>query len=259
MRNTNFNVRYNPNTDWTQIYYNNRWTDWKIGGLQLSQIVNYMMLYDKGDECSNITGGWIKSYIQYGSSGTFIKNLTDMYIRSATGTNKVNCGGATANDIDTTGYAAMYINVLSFVGSSPLCGWIKNTGLVNEWDSGKPLDSSTGLNKVYISKSYHKAFIHTSSQSGGATINLVFLVKNDDWTTLANIAGITAASMDDLLNQSSVFLSFSGAVKFMCLRCTGDFMVCAIQSSTFLNALNNSPYRSVIYENAHWNKFLKIL
>lgn len=46
------NIKYNTDTDTIQIYYNGKWNDWKSGNMQT------MYLYNSGDECSDVTGGW---------------------------------------------------------------------------------------------------------------------------------------------------------------------------------------------------------
>ena len=48
----NLSVRYNSDTDTVQISYNGTWNDWKAGNMQT------VYLYDKGDECTDVTGGW---------------------------------------------------------------------------------------------------------------------------------------------------------------------------------------------------------
>lgn len=35
-----------------QIYYNDQWVDWKAGNMQT------VYLYNNGDECTDVTGGW---------------------------------------------------------------------------------------------------------------------------------------------------------------------------------------------------------
>lgn len=87
----------------------------------------------------------------------------------------------------------------------------------------------------------------------------VEVTGEDDWQTLANLAGITATSIEEVLINSETLLSNENAVLFMVHNCTGNFMLAAIQSDTFLNALNNSPFKTIIYANEHWSKFLTMV
>lgn len=48
----NLNIRYNADTDTVQIYYDGTWNDWKAGNMQT------VYLYNNGDECTDVTGGW---------------------------------------------------------------------------------------------------------------------------------------------------------------------------------------------------------
>lgn len=85
------------------------------------------------------------------------------------------------------------------------------------------------------------------------------LFKADDWQSLAELAGVQATSIAELLTKSDVLLSDGGAVSFMAARCTGDFMIYALLSADFLSALATSPYSSMLYANEHWAKFLAMV
>ena len=78
--------------------------------------------------------------------------------------------------------------------------------------------------------------------------------------SLANLAGISQISniVDNATNVDKL-LKNEEAVKYMLHECTGDFMLKAIGSPTFMNAYKNSPYKTMIDENEHWAKFLTIV
>ena len=81
----------------------------------------------------------------------------------------------------------------------------------------------------------------------------------DDWTTLASLAGVEATTIEELLLNSGLLLSNKKAVEYMMYNCTGDFMANAVVSETFLTALNNSQYKTLIMANEHWSKFLSMV
>lgn len=248
---------------------------WKVNG-KYEQIVNYTMLYDYGDECADITGGWDNTYTDGG--GTFTKNTDNMYLY-VKGTNYKKCA-STLKPINITDYDSFFVNYKASRTSTAYCfaiagfvysnsDTIENLGYSNNVsDSLKLTPSGTsceGILSLDIS-SYSeicypmiKAQTNNSSYSTSVYIYNCFLIKADDWQTLANIAGITATTIDDILTNSTTLLSNKEAVRFMIYQCTGDFMASAIQSSTFLTALNNSQYKTIIMANEHWAKFLSMV
>ena len=82
------------------------------------------------------------------------------------------------------------------------------------------------------------------------------LFKPDDVNTLGGKIGMKGATIDEILAESSLLLTDSGAVNFMLKQCTGDFMISAIHNETFMSALETSPHKSKIESNEHWAKFL---
>lgn len=85
------------------------------------------------------------------------------------------------------------------------------------------------------------------------------LFKPDNWAELSNLIEIEATSISDILDNSVTLLSNKKAVEYMMYNCTGDFMMNAIMSETFLTALNNSQYKTMIMANEHWSKFLSMV
>lgn len=63
MLNTNISARYNPDTDWVQLFFAGAWNNWKRAFLQPTY------LYHEGNEYTEITGGW-----DYAIGGAITKN-----------------------------------------------------------------------------------------------------------------------------------------------------------------------------------------
>lgn len=245
------------------------------------QLVNYTMLYDYGDECTDITGGWRKVYQYYsstmnGSTGVLSKNATSITIQGA---NKSygSCGAETTNKIDNTGYSkiAVLFNSAYCVPTNAIGGneffWLKTTS--EKYNNNQRVylggvgASSTipGLRIATFAETvnYNLAIVSTGKNGdanyGVADFSAVAMFKEDNWQALAEKAGITATSIDDILTNSNVLLSSKKAIEFMIKQCTGDFMASAVASETFLTALNNSPYKTLIWSNEHWAKFLNMI
>ena len=248
----------------------------KEGGIEYEQLVNYTMLYNYGNECEEITGGWENTYSNKG--GTYTENATNIYLY-VKGTTYIKISG-TANAIDLTPYSKAYIDWIyskddqNYGMNRFACGTIKvasmekigSGGCLALWSNQDALPlSGSGLYYFDVSDINVPTYIQFSAQTNSSTYSTTstmyhcFLVKNDNWQELANIAGITAGSIDDILTNSTTLLSSKEAVKFMIYNCTGDFMISAIQNETFLNALNNSAYKTIIQANEHWNKFLNMV
>ena len=237
---------------------------------EYEQLVNYTMLYDYGDECADLTGGWTggKYITNYSSAGTYTKYSTYMYCKSGGSNDLVSAGFYTTNKINMSNYSKAVFNI-SQLKPSYVAYIAADTVQVNAaWTQtvGKRFDTnenqySAGLHSLDVSTLTSDLYVKFGCWAYASTIavNLVFLVKPDDWQKLASIAGIAASSIDDILTNSITLLSNEAAVDFMIKQCTGDFMASAIQSTTFLTALNNSLYKTKIYANEHWNKFLAIV
>ena len=237
------------------------------------QLVNYIIFYDSGDDCNEVHGGWLGTYKAQSSTNLveMSKNADHIYFsykgsywkyRWLYTTNKIDFtdyvgltlkGNATSNA--TYPHAAIgVVNGVSF-NSSNLPMWTK----VAEVKSGPftVCDLSEITGELNVMFGCGKG--DSTSQTGSMYVYEVFAYKADDYAKLASKAGITATSIDDILTDSSTLLSNEDAVNFMIAQCTGDFMVSAIQNTTFLTALNNSPYKSVVQSNEHWAKFLAMV
>lgn len=246
---------------------------------EYEQLVNYTMLYDAGDECEDVTGGWENSYTQGG--GTFTKNTDNLYLYAKGPTYKKCC--ATVNTIDIDNYVNMYTKYKIAISNQNYCpcwwgvtkvfesaiendsdtikrGWLSSE---NSFEGFKSIDFSD----VSSSNAYVAFKAQSNSISYSSTINIyeVFMVKQDNWEELCIIAGLTPSDYTDEVTLCAdntaivTILSNKQAVEFMVYQCTGSFMAKAIQSSTFLTALNSSDYGTLVYANEHWIKFLNMV
>lgn len=273
-----------------------------IYGGDLKQKVNYTMLYDYGDECEELTGGWQnKILIKDGNSGTvsktFTKNDDNLYRKISTSTTQYvsqDHGVVGNNKIDITGYSmlsavmsgygsvssynggdyaemALGTAVILWNGTAHFRGDHEAVGI--EFNSIKHLGAkktgsytiNKGLYSFDISQFNGEWYAGVGQGISWAKANkyiylyACILLKQDFWQPLASLAGISASSIADILTNSSTLLNNENAVKYMISHCTGDFMASAVANQTFLTALNNSPYKTIIQGNEHWNKFLSMV
>ena len=254
------------------------------------QLVNYTMLYDGslGDatenQCVDITGGYSKQINSDYIEDTVIFNDNNIYCKAKrlANTPKNYLARISTNSlINLNGYkkigvlAKITLELYDYSRSSLELATAKigNVALFKFGDyTVVQENSANGIKHIYsgdISELETKNVYFCAqafSMNSTVTNNLsevemyyAFLVKNDDWKTLASKADITASSIDDILINSETLLSNKDAVEFMIYQCTGDFMASAIQSNTFLTALNNSEFKTIILANKHWNKFLNMV
>ena len=261
-------------------------------GSKYEQLVNYIMLYDEGDECVDVTGGLNETYYDaaYSSKGT-------NYLRWGTSSSQSSygwySGHATTSLVKVEKDWLMGVHYLLNQKTSStgtvIVGMVKNkwasgdhtkngsTVLSDCYDLKDTTQNSLKIDSHTVGKYYVdllkfgttcEGSIHgfegKFSASGTTNIDVYhwFIAKNDEWQVLCSKAGVSGTSLDTLLTDSSALTSILNnrdAVSFMVARCTGIFMVRAINSSTFLTALNSSPYKAKVQENEHWAKFLTML
>ena len=88
------------------------------------KILRNLYLYNEGDECTDVSGGWLKSYNTNGSGGTFTKNASTITVRGASGADRSECGCMTANAIDFTDYSTINFEIteiLKTINQYTLC------------------------------------------------------------------------------------------------------------------------------------------
>lgn len=263
-------------------------------GIQVStaQIINYLMIYDGtlgesgetgANACIDISGGWnvntglkatIESYVAGNTS--FDANCIHEYNN---GTKGCMCRLTSKNMFDLTewSYSGAVMNVVEGAwgcsGFAPQQDWGEGEIYVNticnqgSWTKGtKKMYLSNISNNT--SKGYKYSYIATdylgTNQFESYTY-AIFLTKADDYNSLCEKAGLDASlysSVSNLVSNSSALeaiLNNEEAVCFMTTQCTGDFMVLAVANATFLTFLNESPYKTKVYANEHWNKFLSLI
>ena len=243
------------------------------------QLINYTMLYNAGDECEEVTGGWVAG--NSASWGGITKNATNMV-----GNLQTSGGGkggvATNNKISLANYnGALLVIAGTSTGTSVTVGLICSTSIhssygrvygsaiiYKEVQSGKNIEKNAYT--VEFSKTeeaYINAYVESSSYSGTHSVTLynMCLLKQDDWQYLCTVAGLNPTNYADetaLCADStaiSTILSNRNAVECMLRECTGTFMGEFVTSNICLTALNNSPYTTIIHANEHWNKFLNMV
>ncbi len=106
---------------------------------------------------------------------------------------------------------------------------------------------------VYPLVTDYKSF--SSSQSHAVAAYMIAFTKPDNPAQYGTLTkyGANATAM---INNSINMLKDAAAVITLATKCTGDFMWACVQSSTFTNALNNSPYKDIITSSVDWAKAL---
>lgn len=252
----------------------------KDGGIEYEQLINYTMLYDRdlnnatANQCIDITGGFSgcacteSGYSNYSTAAPTV-NKTATYLQATRGASNYLGAMLTINSINITDYTKYNVygyfyssgnqypwqQPVIMTGRSGYVTSLKNgTRIQNATKTGwLNTDLSTVTGNGYIGMEFYYYGITTT-----CNIYYAVLFKSDDYITLAEHANITATSIADILTNSEILLNNKDAVNFMLKQCTGDFMAAAIQNSTFLTALENSPYKTIIQANEHWNKFLNM-
>ena len=168
-------------------YVSGAWVDKTAKSYQGGEWVSWMKyLYNNGDECTDITGGWVP---QTETNGRATKNA-DHIALSYTGSSLTGAIVDTANKIDVTGYSTLVFDLSATVGLGTF-GWV--AGLTTAPDLG------AGWN-------YHK-------EGGGnyvAAIGTMTSVSRDEMTLdISHISGkyyVEIASAGGSVNLYSVKL-----------------------------------------------------
>lgn len=254
------------------------------------QIINYTMLYDGslGDatenQCVDITGGYSKQINSDYAEDTVIFNDNNIYCKAdrPSGTTKNYLSRFSSNSLinlenynkigvlakatlESYNYAHCSIEISTAkIGGTRIIQIANNTIVQNNSLNGTKYIYCGNVSELETKDGYFCAQVLSMNGAGAsnlAELNIysAFLTKPDDWQTLASKANMTVNSINDILTNSNTLLSHKEAVEYMIYNCTGDFMASAIQSETFLTALNNSDYKTKIQANKHWNKFLNMV
>jgi len=259
--------------------------------LSMEQVVNYTMIYD-GDlgeagfsganTCPSVTGGYnYNNYTLQGSgysfSGTPSMNSDNFTAGFNTPSGNRHAQGITSiNKIDLTPYTGLIGDGIFY---SCIAGFGSMIGLARELsESTIDIDAYTSDD---LKDSSRRLFSKDFEMSGsrylmvkGArnydnanycynTVYHLALYKEDNWGKLCSMLGVAQPENVSLFFNDKALveslLDNSYAVFYMINQCTGNFMAAAIQSETFLTALEASPYKDLVYANEHWAKFLAMV
>lgn len=235
---------------------------------EYEQAIHYLMLYDHGDECIEVTGGWKTYNHSSGYAGGTISNqsqmATDYMLFKVTVTAITSTAGLsgfiTKKEIDISKYVrGVVIPTKGYLSMIPSTSVNPTYTVIN----GNPV--STGLGKFSkIKTGYIYVGFGCWIPAGVYTNNVyyLFLVQEDDWQTWLSKAGLSAASLAEVMSDSialTTLLSSYAATQYMLLQCTGEVMASAIQSAAFKAALAASQYKDKVYANPHWAKFLAMV
>ena len=234
---------------------------------------NYVMLYDHGDECEDVTGGLsfvLANAGGSGSGGSITKNTNNIsFATTSAYANARVYNIVTANKIDFSLYtiSTVYANIsagfgyISFLSDST----IRFDITVGSGEVGSKLikqDISTILENM---KARLCLFGNNASSpyTFNGSIYSMTLFKPDDWGALCQVAGITTpTTLTDLISNVSdisAILASENAVGYMLAKCTGDFMASFVTNADCLIALESSPYRDLVCADCHWSKFLAMV
>ena len=140
-----------------------------------------LILYDSGDEYTDITGGWSGFACYSGTSkGTFTKNSSSIYIKSNGSKGAQSIAAAPANKIDITDISTLKVNVTSFNVQSEYRSYFilsssRNTSSVNNSVATKEITGTgeTELDISGLSGSYY-VIVYNRAIDGANTYELTF-------------------------------------------------------------------------------------
>ena len=87
-----------------------------------------------------------------------------------------------------------------------------------------------------------------------AEISMIAIFEADDISGLSDYG----TTIEQIILNASALLNSESGVNAM-LKCTGNFMWRALAESSFISAINSSPYKATIQANSHWAKALALL
>lgn len=259
------------------------------------QVHNYLMLYDGtlgeagengANVCADVTGGY-----KIGREGTtYWEELGPIYNPDNLYLNSDNSAGGIAglhywssfisnNLINLKSYLYAVSLAYGHVTSNSVCQvktamyQVQDTSNSNRLEifsskSTNYINNSKQLCSVNISDLIEAYFGGVASEEGQNVSQLKiyssFLVKQDDYQPILDLAGITTTYTDEAsicASQTAMttILNNKESIDYMVHNCTGTFMLAFLQSETALNALNASPYKVLVYQNDVWIKFLSMV
>lgn len=253
--------------------------------LDITQLVNYLILYNEGDECEEVTGGWTG----YTKTSGDIAKKGENYLRVYNPAYDSNTEKAkyipffkSEKAIDITGYT-MALMMSELVSNShwARCTFAPQsvtelpymhrevltfTDYLDMNYATTPTDQIILINDTIDDPGEFYAYFmagnqNTGSKSDGYLYNLA-LFKEDNWQKWISKAGLSAdtyTTLDSVLSDAAAMATLMNsfpAVNYMILQCTGTVLAGVIQSETALDAIANSKYYNNIYGNIYWKKIL---
>ena len=236
----------------------------------LSQVIGYTMLYDYGDECTDITGGWGTAVRT--SSSTVTKNANSITLVASSNTSGASVYTKNKIPSNHSKFCAFFDVTSTTAGENKVI-----LDLSSDISSWQNIFSSHSDRVIYDYSEInvtHKDFAYGTITTDNhavmtayepCTLNMYayFLTKEDDWKTLCEKANITNhTELNELINDTTGIrdiLASRKTVYHMITQCTGDFMISFISNSNCLSALESSPYKDMVYANEHWAKFLAMV
>ena len=140
-----------------------------------------LILYDSGEEYSDITGGWSGFACYSGTSkGTFTKNSSSIYIKSNGSKGAQSIAAAPENKIDITDISTLKVNVTSFNAQSEYRAYFllsssRDTSSASNSVATKEIKGTgeVALNVSSLSGSYY-VLVYTRAVNGAGTYELTF-------------------------------------------------------------------------------------
>ncbi len=249
----------------------------------------YLMLYDAGDECVNVTGGWETSQSGF---GPYIKRPNSFYITRTGGAtcstssdistiNLINIKNyknfkakiTSSSSVSASGSPSMQSNFYS-VSNNRIPGY-PTTGVVvscQDYIQGQNNTSFSGvrsdtLNRMSTLEQAYASFYISRCDTGGTQTQTmevfnVWLEKDDDWQTWVSKAGLNSSSyanLDAVVSSQSTMQTLANstsAVDYM-ITCTGTIMGAVTNSVIAMTEIGKSSYAmDKIVVNEHWTKFI---
>lgn len=259
---------------------------------QYKQVINYKMIYDGSlgesgvegaNACLDFTGGWL-------INPSIKSNLAEAPITFTSNSIYVDCASeelamgtiSTKNKLNLNDYVWGCVQLMFTSNGLSSYSW-HGAGFDDEytWNNEIPFiittrgSTSTGVKKLVVSDitsintSDYYFYSYTSDEGTSTKMETnfyeIFIVKRDDYSILCALAGLDASiytSENAICSNNeaiTAILNSKKAVDFMIYNCTGTFLVKFIQNSVSLLALEASPYKTLIYNNEHWAKFLSMV
>lgn len=249
---------------------------------EYEQQVNYAMIYDNSlndaelNKCVNSpSGGWTSCYY-YSSSYSAWESNANYLKASVRAKSSCTANWRTTKKIKLDDYAAVIMQLKhSYVEAENVTFTSDTTGLRNYdicWVGVQDRDRTNDVTHECIADTTNITGEYYLSQYSNGDVSAFeyyiynsALFKKDDWQTLCSKAGLNPTDYNNentLCKDTtaiSTILSNQSAVQYMIYNCTGSFMAYFVVRETCLTALNNSPYKTLIQANKHWNKFLNMV